>query len=269
VRAKVRARFGGRLKAMVSGGAPLNPEIGSFFVALGVELLQGYGQTEAAPVIACNPPGHIRIDSVGPPLAGVEVRIADDGEILVSGDNVMRGYWNDPEATARSLADGWLHTGDIGHLDADGYLHITDRKRDFIKNSGGDMISPLRVEGALTLAPEIAQAMVFGDRRPFLVAVLVPDPEFAGAFARQHGAAAALPALAHDPAFHQALGDAVGRINQELAPIERVRRFIIAHEPFSIDNAQMTPTLKIRRHAIRAAYEAKFDSLYEGKGMAA
>jgi long-chain acyl-CoA synthetase len=269
VRAKVRARFGGRLKAMVSGGAPLNPEIGSFFVALGVELLQGYGQTEAAPVIACNPPGHIRIDSVGPPLAGVEVRIAEDGEILVSGDNVMRGYWNDPEATARSLADGWLHTGDIGHLDADGYLHITDRKRDFIKNSGGDMISPLRVEGALTLAPEIAQAMVFGDRRPFLVAVLVPDPEFAGAFARQHGAAAELPALAHNPAFHQALGDAVARINQELAPIERVRRFIIAHEPFSIDNAQMTPTLKIRRHAIRAAYEAKFDSLYEGKGMAA
>ena len=263
VRGKVRARFGGRLKAMVSGGAPLNPEIGGFFVALGVELLQGYGQTEAAPVIACNPPGDIRIDSVGPPLAGVDVRIADDGEILVSGDNVMRGYWNDPEATARSLADGWLHTGDIGHLDADGYLHITDRKRDFIKNSGGDMISPLRVEGALTLASEIAQAMVFGDRRPYLVAVLVPDPEFAAAYAREHGAAAELPALARHPGFHQALGDIVGRVNQNLAPIERVRRFLIAHEPFSIDNAQMTPTLKIRRHAIRGAYEDALDSLYE------
>src|SRR5436305_7096125 len=269
VRSKVRARFGGRLQAMVSGGAPLNPEIGSFFVALGVELLQGYGQTEAAPVIACNPPGHIRIDSVGPPLAGVEVRIAEDGEILVSGDNVMRGYWNDPEATARSLADGWLHTGDIGHLDADGYLHITDRKRDFIKNSGGDMISPLRVEGALTLVPEIAQAMVFGDRRPFLVAVLVPDPEFAAAFARQHGAAAELAALSRNPAFHKALGDILARINQALAPLERARRFIIAHEPFGIENAQMTPTLKIRRHAIREAYEAEFDSLYEGKGIAA
>src|SRR5438067_6392277 len=269
VRGKVRARFGGRLKAMVSGGAPLNPEIGGFFVALGVELLQGYGQTEAAPVIACNPPGEIRIDSVGPPLAGVEVRIADDGEILVAGDNVMRGYWNDPEASARSLVDGWLHTGDIGHLDEDGYLHITDRKRDFIKNSGGDMISPLRVEGALTLAPEIAQAMVFGDRRPYLVAVVVPDPEFAAGFAREHGATGNLPALAGNPGFHKAMGDVVARVNGELAPIERVRRFLIAHEPFSIDNAQMTPTLKIRRHAIRDTYEAAFDSLYEGKGIAA
>ncbi|TMJ58737.1 MAG: long-chain fatty acid--CoA ligase [Alphaproteobacteria bacterium] len=269
VRDKVRARFGGRLKAMISGGAPLNPEIGGFFLALGVELLQGYGQTEAAPVIACNPPGHIRIDSVGPPLDGVEVKVAEDGEILVSGDNVMKGYWNDPEATARTLADGWLHTGDIGHLDADGYLHITDRKRDFIKNSGGDMISPLRVEGALTLAPEIAQAMVFGDRRPYLVAVVVPDPEFAAGFAREHGATGNLPALAGNPGFHKAMGDVVARVNGELAPIERVRRFLIAHEPFSIDNAQMTPTLKIRRHAIRDTYEAAFDSLYEGKGIAA
>ena len=183
MRDKVRARFGGRLKAMVSGGAPLNPEIGSFFLALGVQLLQGYGQTEAAPVVCCNPPDRMRIDTVGPPLDGVEVRIAEDGEILVPGDNVMRGYWNDPEATARTLADGWLHTGDIGRLDADGYLRITDRKRDFIKNSGGDMISPARVEGALTLAPEIAQAMVFGDRRPYLVAVVVPDPDFAAAYA--------------------------------------------------------------------------------------
>ena len=162
VRDKVRARFGGRLKAMISGGAPLNPEIGGFFLALGVTLLQGYGQTEAAPVIACNPPDRIRIDTVGPALDGVEIRIAEDGEILVRGDNVMKGYWNDPEATARTLDEGWLHTGDIGALDPDGYLRITDRKRDFIKNSGGDMISPARVESALTLAPEIAQAMVIG-----------------------------------------------------------------------------------------------------------
>jgi len=209
------------------------------------------------------------IATVGPALDGVEIRIAEDGEILVAGDNVMKGYWNDPEATARTLADGWLHTGDIGHLDSDGYLHITDWKRDFIKNSGGDMISPLRVEGALTLAPEIAQAMVFGDRRPFLVAVVVPDPEFAAGFAKEHGAAGDLPALSGNPGFHQAIGEIVARINGELAPIERVRRFIIAREPFSIDNAQMTPTLKIRRHAIRAAYEAAFDALYDGKGIAA
>jgi long-chain acyl-CoA synthetase len=269
VRRKVRDRFGGRLKAMVSGGAPLNPEIGSFFLSLGVLLLQGYGQTEAAPVVCCNPPGNVRIDTVGPPLDGVEVRIAEDGEILVKGDNVMKGYWNDPEATARTLTGAWLHTGDIGRLDPDGYLRITDRKRDFIKNSGGDMIAPARVEGALTLAPEIAQAMVSGDRRPYLVAVIVPDPEFAAGYAAERGVPGELASLARDPGFHKALGDIVTRVNQELPMAERVRRFIIAAEPFSLANAQMTPTLKIRRHAIREVYQHAFDALYEGKGMAA
>jgi long-chain acyl-CoA synthetase len=269
VRDKVRARFGGHLKAMISGGAPLNPEIGGFFLALGVRLLQGYGQTEAAPVICCNPPGAIRIDTVGPPLDGVEVRIAEDGEILVAGDNVMKGYWNDPEASARTLIDGWLYTGDIGHLDPDGYLRITDRKRDFIKNSGGDMIAPTRVEGALTLAPEIAQAMVFGDRRPYLVAVIVPDPEFAAAYAAGHATVLDLAALAQDGGLHKALGDVVARVNQGLAAAERVRRFTIAAEPFSLANAQLTPTLKIRRHAIREAYQTAFEMLYDGKGLAA
>src|SRR3954463_5581823 len=269
VRDKVRARFGGRLKAMISGGAPLNPEIGGFFLALGVELLQGYGQTDAAPVICCSPPCNNRIDTAGPPLDGVEVRIAEDGEILVAGDNVMKGYWNDPEATARTIADGWLHTGDIGHLDTDGYLHITDRKRDFIKNSGGDMISPLRVEGALTLAPEIAQAMVFGDRRPYLVAVLVPDPDFAGAYRGGRAGPGDLAALAGDPGFHKAVGEIVARVNEGLAPPERIRRFLIASEPFSTANGQLTPTMKVRRHAVRDAYGAAFDALYEGKGMAA
>src|SRR3954451_3350953 len=269
VRAKVRARFGGRLKAMVSGGAPLNPEIGGFFVALGVRLLQGYGQTEAAPVIACNPPDRTRIDTVGPALDGVELRIAEDGEILVRGDNVMKGYWDDPEATARTVEGGWLHTGDIGLLDPDFYLRITDRKRDFIKNSGGDMIAPARVEAALTLAPEIAQAMVTGDRRPYLVAVIVPDPDFAAAYAKEHGVSGELAALASDPGFHKALGDVVARINRELQVAERVRRFVIASEPFGLANAQLTPTLKIRRHAIREAYQPAFDQLYEGKGLAA
>ncbi len=267
VRDKVRARFGGHLKAMISGGAPLNPEIGGFFLALGVQLLQGYGQTEAAPVICCNPPGHIRVDTVGPPLDGVEVRIAEDGEILVAGDNVMKGYWNAPEASARTLIDGWLHTGDIGDLDPDGYLRITDRKRDFIKNSGGDMISPARVEGALTLMPEIAQAMVFGDQRPYLVAVIVPDPEFAAGYAA--AGASDLAAFAQDPGLHKALGDVVARVNEGLAVAERVRRFTIAGEPFSLDNAQLTPTLKIRRHAIRDAYQTAFEILYDGRGVAA
>ncbi len=269
VRDKVRARFGGRLKAMISGGAPLNPEIGSFFLALGVVLLQGYGQTEAAPVVCCNPPVRIRTDSVGPPIDGVEVRIAEDGEILVAGDNVMKGYWNDPEATARALDGGWLHTGDIGRLDTDGYLHITDRKRDFIKNSGGDMIAPARVEGALTLAPEIAQAMVSGDRRPYLVAVIVPDPEFSAEYAKAQGGTGDLATLAADPGFIKTMGEAIAQVNRTLPSIERVRRFVIAAEPFSTANGQMTPTLKVRRHAIRAVYGPALDALYETKGVAA
>jgi long-chain acyl-CoA synthetase len=269
VRGGVRRRFGGRLKAMVSGGAPLNPEIGSFFLALGVRLLQGYGQTEAGPVIACNSPARIKIDTVGPPLDGVRVEVAEDGEILVAGDNVMKGYWNDPQATAQVLEDGWLHTGDVGEIDADGYIRITDRKRDFIKNSGGEMVSPARVEGYLTLEPEIAQAMVFGDRRPYLVAILVPNAEFAAEFAAKNQVSPELADLAADPEFATAMRAAVARVNRALAPIERVRRFVIAAEPFTVANGRMTPTLKIKRHAIREAYGAVLDALYNGKGLAA
>jgi len=255
VRDKVKARFGGRLKAMISGGAPLNPEIGKFFLALGLRVLQGYGQTESAPAISVNPPTRIKIHTVGLPLAGVEVRVAEDGEILVRGPLVMKGYWNDPEATARTLEGGWLHTGDVGEIDRDGYIVITDRKRDFIKNSGGDMIAPSRVEGYLTLEPEIAQAMVYGDRKPFLVAVLVPAKEH---LERCKGL--------DDPELVKALGAAVARVNQALMPVERVRRFTIAAEPFTTANGQMTPTLKIRRHAIRQAYGPTLEALYEARG---
>jgi long-chain acyl-CoA synthetase len=266
VRDKVRARFGGRLKAMVSGGAPLNPEIGNFFLALGVQLLQGYGQTEAAPVIACNPPGSIKIDSVGPPMRGVEIKIAEDGEILVAGANVMKGYWNDPEATARTIVDGWLKTGDVGYLDADNYLRITDRKRDFIKNSGGDMIAPSKVEGALTLTSEIAQAMVWGDQRPHLVAILVPDPEFVGQIC---GPDDELAALCEHPELVRALGDVVTAVNAKLPAVERVRRFVIAREPFTTGNGQLTPSLKVKRHAVRAVYGSALDALYESRSAAA
>ena len=268
VRSKVRERFGGRLKAMVSGGAPLNPEIGRFFLALGVTLLQGYGQTEAGPVITCNLPARTKIDTVGPPLHGVRLRIAEDGEILVAGDNVMKGYWNDPEGTAQALEDGWLHTGDVGEIDDDGYLRITDRKRDFIKNSGGEMISPARIEGYLTLEPEISQVMVFGDRRPYLVAVVVPDPEFVAAYAEGE-MPADMSALAADPGFTRAIGAAVSRVNLTLMPSERVRRFVVAAEVFSIANDQMTPTLKIKRHVIRERYGAALDALYHSKEVAA
>jgi long-chain acyl-CoA synthetase len=251
---KVAARFGGRIKAMVSGGAPLTPEVGVFFQSLGLTLLQGYGQTEAAPVISCNRPrAGVRMDTVGPPLLNTEVRIADDGEILVSGELVMHGYWNNAEETARVLKDGWLHTGDIGHLDDAGRIVITDRKKDLIVNDKGDNVAPQRVEGMLTLQPEIAQAMVVGDRRPHLVGLLVPEAEL---IAQHKDDEAALKA---------ALQKAVDRVNADLSVIEKVRRFIVADDAFTVENEMLTPSMKIRRHVIRGHYGERLDGLY-GKG---
>ncbi|MBM3598460.1 MAG: long-chain fatty acid--CoA ligase [Alphaproteobacteria bacterium] len=263
VRTKVRARFGGRLKAFVSGGAPLNVEVGEFFTALGLRILQGYGQTEAAPVISCNPPQKVKIHTVGPPFTGVQLKIAEDGEILVKGDLLMNGYWGEPEATAAALKDGWLHTGDIGHLDEDGYLQITDRKKDIIVNSGGDNVSPARVEGFLTLQPEIGQAMVYGDKRPHLVAVIVPNAEWLKTWAAEQGKPAELAQLSDDPALQTVLSEALKRVNAGMSQIERVRSFIVAPEAFTTDNGMMTPTLKIRRHKIKAAYAPKLEALYE------
>jgi long-chain acyl-CoA synthetase len=224
----------------------LNPEVGVFFQSLGITFLQGYGQTEAAPLISCNRPNvGIRLETVGPPVKNCEVRIADDGEIMVRGENVMKGYWRNAEETARVLRDGWLATGDIGHFDEKGRIVITDRKKDLIVNDRGDNVSPQRIEGMLTLQPEIAQAMVYGDRRPHLVALLVPDPDIASA-----------------PDVHLRLQRAVDRVNAELSVIERVRRFMLADEPFSIDNEQLTPSMKIRRHVIAASYSERLDALY-------
>jgi long-chain acyl-CoA synthetase len=262
VRDKIRERFGGRLKAMVSGGAALNPDIGIFFVALGLCVLQGYGQTEAAPVVSANPPNRIKMDTVGPPCAGVEVKIAEDGEILVRGELVMQGYWRNEAATAAALDGGWLHTGDIGEIDADGYIRITDRKKDIIVLSGGDNLSPARIESFLTLEAEIHQAMVYGDKRPHLVAVLVPEEAFLADFARDHDKGSDLAALRDDEALHGALVAVVERVNKGLSPLERVRRFTVARAPFTVENQMMTPTLKIRRHAITAAYGAELDRLY-------
>jgi long-chain acyl-CoA synthetase len=263
VREKVRARFGGRLKAMVSGGAALNYEVGVFFLALGVRLLQGYGQTEASPVISANPPGRIKLKTVGPALKDVEVKIAEDGEILVRGECVMKGYWRDPESTARTVIDGWLHTGDIGVMDEEGYIQITDRKKDIIVFSGGDNVSPARVEGFLTLQPEISQAMVHGDKRPNLVAVLVPDPDFLAEWAKASGRPNDLAQLAADPELHRTLSAVVDKVNRDLSSLEKVRRFIIAREAFTIDNGMMTASLKIRRHKIKEAYGAALEALYE------
>ena len=246
LRKKVRAKFGGRMKAMVSGGAPLNPDVGLFFQSLGLTFLQGYGQTEAGPVISCNrPAAGLRMDSVGPPVKGCEVRIAEDGEIMVRGELVMHGYWRNPEETARVLKDGWLATGDVGHIDEKGRIIITDRKKDLIVNDKGDNVSPQRVEGMLTLQPEIAQAMVYGDRRPYLVALLVPEAEYV-----------------NKPDFQQRLSKAVDKVNADLSVIEKVRRFIVADEAFTTDNEQLTPSLKIRRHVIKQAYGERLDALY-------
>ncbi|MDE2303416.1 MAG: long-chain fatty acid--CoA ligase [Sphingomonadales bacterium] len=273
LRPKLRAQFGGRIKAMVSGGAPLNPDVGIFFEAMGLTLLQGYGQTECGPVISCNrPSAGIRMDTVGPPLAGVEVRIAADGEILARGEPVMLGYWRNPSETQRVLeadpadagAPPWLHTGDIGLIDEKGRIRITDRKKDMIVNDKGDNISPQKLEGMLTLQPEIAQAMVCGDRRPYVVALIVPDAEWALGWATAQDEPADLAALQDLPAFRSAVRDALDRVNGELSVIERIRQFTFADEPFAIANEEMTPSLKIRRHKLRERYGPRLDALYRG-----
>jgi long-chain acyl-CoA synthetase len=263
VRDKVRARFGGRLKALVSGGAPLNPEIGTFFSALGLVLLQGYGQTEAAPVVSCNLPDCIKMNAVGPPLPEVEVRIAQDGEILVRGGLLMDGYWNNPEATAEALKDGWLHTGDIGIFDEDGHLMITDRKKDLIVNSGGDNIAPQRVEGILNLEREIGQSVVIGDQKPYLAALIVPDESYLVEFAKRHSLSSPrLSHLADEPTLLTEIRAAVDRANQHLSAIEKVKRVMIAGEAFTVDNGQMTPTMKVRRHAVKDVYGEALNDLY-------
>ena len=223
VRGKVRARFGGRLKVAMSGGARLDPEVGRFFLALGLPIMQGYGQTEAGPVISANPADAIRIDTVGPTLAGVNLRIAEDGEILVQGDLVMDGYWNRPEDTAVVIRDGWLHTGDIGELDR-GYLRITDRKKDMIVLSGGENVSPAKIEGMLMAEPEIAQAVVAGDGRSGLSALVVPE----------------------DGYDDMTVALAVNRTNMRLSVTERIRKHAIV-PAFTMENGLLTATQKIRR----------------------
>ena len=250
VRRKVRRRLGGRLRYFVSGGAALNPDIGTFFLALGVDILQGYGQTEASPVVSVNRPSMIKIDTVGPALRGVEVRTSEGGEILVRGLLLMKGYWRDVAATREAIRDGWLHTGDLGSVDADGYITITGRAKEIIVNSGGDNIAPVRVEGVLALEPEIAQAMVDGDARPWLAAVVVPGEE--------------LRAQRDPKAVEAAVAAAVERANERLSAVERVRRFILADEPFTTENGQMTVTLKTRRHVVRDVYGKRLDALYSG-----
>ncbi|MEO0589918.1 MAG: AMP-dependent synthetase/ligase [Pseudomonadota bacterium] len=263
LRPKIRAKFGGRIKAMVSGGAPLNPEVGSFFDAMGLTMLQGYGQTESGPIMSCNRPAvGLKMDTVGPPMRGVEIKIAEDGEILCRGELVMHGYWRNDAETERTIKDGWLHTGDIGHLDAKGRIVITDRKKDMIVNDKGDNVAPQKIEGMLTLQPEIAQAMVSGDKRPYVVGLIVPDAEWALEWATANGKKFDLKELQELPAFKKAVRAAVDRTNKDLSVVEKVRKFDFSDEAFTIENEEMTPSMKIRRHKIRDRYQERIDAMY-------
>jgi long-chain acyl-CoA synthetase len=240
VREKVRQRFGGRLQAMVSGGARLDPDLSGFFLALGLPVIQGYGQTEAGPVISVNLPWNNRRDTVGPPLPGVEARIAEDGELCVKGALVMDGYWNQPEATARTVVDGWLHTGDVAEM-VDGRIRITDRKKDFIKTLGGDMVSPAKLEGLLMAEPEIAQAVVAGEGKPALVALVVPAQ-----------------------GMEAKVADAVARVNARLSSIERIRRTTTV-APFTVENGMLTPTMKVKRRVVLDTHADQVEGLH-GRG---
>jgi long-chain acyl-CoA synthetase len=204
------------------------------------------------------------METVGPPLKGVEVKIAEDGEILVRGELVMHGYWRNEAETARVLVDGWLHTGDIGHIDKAGRIVITDRKKDLIVNDKGDNVAPQKIEGMLTLQPEIIQAMVIGDKRPHLVGLVVPDPEWLTDWAIANDVKPDFKELCDNPAVQRAVVEAVDRVNKGVSVTEKVRRVILTDQPFTIENEQLTPSLKIRRHKIKEVYGERLDALYGG-----
>lgn len=265
VRGTLDEKLGGNMRLFVSGGAPLSRKIGYFFDLLGFKVVEGYGLTETAAPTNANRPNKIKIGTVGPAMPGTEVKIASDGEVLARGPCIMKGYYKNDTATAEVLeADGWFHTGDIGELDSDGYLRITDRKKDIIVNDKGDNVAPQKVEGMLTLQPEIMQAMIAGDRKPYMTAVIVPDPEWTQEWCARTGVKCDLAALRDDPAYRAAISAAVDRVNANLSVIERVRRFILADAPFTIENQQMTPSLKIRRHVLKQVYGERLDGLYKG-----
>ena len=262
VRRKVKKRFGGSLRALISGGAALNFEVGLYLTALGLPLLQGYGQTETAPVISANPPEKIKLDTVGKVLAGNEVKISDDGEILARGELMMNGYWNDPEATNKTIINGWVHTGDIGEFDNENYLKITDRKKDIIVNAGGDNISPSRIEAKLDIEPEIAQSMLYGDFKNYLVAIIVPNKELALEWAKENNVDANLSNIIKDNSFIKKIREVVDKVNKNLSAIEQIRKFILIDHEFTIENNMMTPSMKVRRFKVKDMYKEKLENLY-------
>ena len=241
VRKKVKNNFGGRLEAFISGGGPLDRQVGEALNALGLKTLQGYGLTETSPVVSCNLLNKVKVDTVGPIFPGVEVKLAEDGEILVKGENLMLGYWNNKEATEQTIKDGWLHTGDIGEFDEDNYLKITDRKKDIIVSLGGDNIAPSKIENLLTLSPEIEQACVFGEQKNYIAALLVLSSE--------------------SKSSDEDIQRYIDEVNKDLTQPEKIKKFIFIDEPFSIENNLMTPTMKVRRHEVQKKYQNQIDQL--------
>ena len=243
VRKKIKKQFGGNLKAFVSGGGALDKEIGEFLNSVGLPTLQGYGLTETSPVVSCNPIHKIKVETVGPPFRGNQVKIANDGEILVKGENVMLGYWNNKEETDKVIIDGWLHTGDIGEIDPeDGYLKITDRKKDIIVSAGGDNISPAKIENMITNEPEIDQCMVYGDKKNYLVALIVPSKDFLKE--------------------KEKINNVIEKINKKLTLLEKIKRIQLIDENFSIENGLMTPTMKVKRKKVIEKYKNQIEKLY-------
>ena len=261
---KLQARLGGRLRFFVSGGAPLAKEIGEFFYAIGVTILEGYGLTETSPVIAVNRLERPRFGSVGQPIPGVEVSIAEDGEILTKGPHVMLGYYRKPEATAAVMVDGWFHTGDIGHVDGEGYLHITDRKKDLIKTAGGKFVSPQKLEKLFLGDPCVSQVFVFGDQRPYCVALVVPNFERIEQYAQTQGIAGAnSAALVQDERIRQFVWNAIQARQQALASFEQVKKIALLGQEFSQASGELTPTLKTKRKLIAQRYSVQLDQLYQ------
>jgi long-chain acyl-CoA synthetase len=261
--AKILEKTGGRIRFFVSGGAPLSRDIAEFFFALGVWILEGYGLTESAPVITVNTFENIRFGTVGRPVPGVEVRIESDGEIVARGPNIMQGYYKKPSDTAEVLKHGWLYTGDIGHLDEDGYLVITDRKKDLIITSGGKNIAPQPIENALKQSPYIANAVIVGGTRKFISALIVPDFERLEAYARTNGiASASRAALAKEPRIVDLLWHEVEHATPFLASYEKVKKILVLDRDFDIDAGEITPTLKVKRNIVETKYKDLIDSLY-------
>lgn len=273
--AKIRERTGGRLRLFVSGGAALPTDIGEFFMAIGLRVIEGYGLTEASPIVAANPYDRPKLGTVGKPFSNLELRIAEDGEILVRGPNVMRGYYKDPLATDESIdPQGWLHTGDIGVFDNEGYLRITDRKKHLFISSGGKNIAPGPIENTISSSRFIDQIMLIGDQRPFITALIVPDFDVLKEVAEMQGMT--VPDL-RDPEARAAFLDLeaielsiegdIKRLQRDLSAFERVRRFELLAEPFTVENGMLTPTLKVKRKVVEERYKELIEGMYEGVEM--